>query len=286
MLIEKEYIVDVKLDKPLTRSYRISQETTYTLESFTYHNQIETDLLMTLDRKTESGHVFTIQLLRQWQLKKDGTEPLDLDMAQLRKKLIIETDRNGSILHVLNLSDIKKLWIEIKPSIAEKYDKDLQSKAIINSSIAFLYTDGELERILRTSYLYHGLLPGLYAENFKKESDYAIDGYRNITNAIGAIALPFKTVAKLADYDAQTGNCTIKIEGEIDQENLDKDGVAKLLRKMTDVYNLNTRLDGFHLESYIFDQDHLISESSQLTQYAIEGTLMYRTVCTILPLNN
>ena len=285
MLLENNYLLDVNLQWPLTRSYRVVQETTYTLESFTYHNQIETDLLVTVDQNTASGNIFTIQLLRQWQLKKDGTAPIDLDMAGLRKKLVIQTDSTGSISRVLNLEEIRKLWLELRPSIAKKYENDVQAKAIINKAIEFLYAEGELERILKTSYLYHGLLPGLYGDVFKKENNYRVIGERNIANAIGQIAIPFKTVATLDDFNNETGACTIKIDAEIDQEKLDKDGVAKLLRRMTDVYNLNTHIDGFHLESYNFDNHHLITESSQLTQFAIEGTLMYRTVCTILPLN-
>ena len=285
MLLENNYVLDVKLQGTLTRSYRVVQETTYTLASFTYHNQIETDLLVTVDQKTASGNICTIQLLRQWQLKKDGTAPIDLDMALLRKKMVIETDSSGSISRVLNLAEIRNLWLELRPSIAKKYENDVQGKAIINKAIEFLYAEGELERILKTSYLYHGLLPGLYSDAFKRENNYRVTGERNIANTIGQIAIPFKTIATLDDYDNITGACTIKIDAEIDQQKLDKDGVAKLLRRMTDVYNLNTQIDGFHLESYSFDNNHWIAESSQLTQFAIEGTLMYRTVCTIVPLN-
>jgi hypothetical protein len=286
MLQENEYTIALKEDLVNSRRYRINQDISYSLEDFEYHNEIETDVSVTLEKKTVEGYVFTIKLLRQWQLKTDGLDRWDLDMAQLRKNLVIETDISGQILHVLNIEEIKALWQDLKPAISSKYGKDEEDKTVINTSVALLHTPGELERVLQTSYLYHGLLPGLYHQQFSRDDDFSIFGSRIIPNSIGTAALTFKTVTKLHEYDHITGVCRVKIDGELDQESLDKESIATLLRGLTDIYNLNTHVDGFHLEDYSFDRYHWITESAQLTQYAVEGTLMYRNLCTVKPLED
>jgi hypothetical protein len=286
MLQENEYVIAIKEDLVNTRQYRINQELSYSLEDFTYHNEIETDVSVTLEQKAEGGLIFTVKLLRQWQLKTDGLDRWDLDMAQLRKNLLIETDLSGKVKQVLNIDAVRALWQDLKPGLSAKYGDDEEGKAVINAGIALLYEHGELERVLQTSYLYHGLLPGLYHQEFKRDHDFTIHGSRTIPNAIGTAALTFDTVTKLHEYDHITGVCRVKTEGEVDQKSLDKEGIAKLLRGLTDIYNLNTHVEGFHLEDYSFDRHHWITESAQLTQYAIEGTLMYRNLCTVKPLED
>lgn len=286
MLQENEYTIALKEDLVNSRRYRINQDISYSLEDFDYHNEIETDVSVTLEKKTVEGYVFTIKLLRQWQLKTDGLDRWDLDMARLRKNLVVEADVTGQILQVLNIEEIKALWQNLKPAISSKYGSDEEGKTVINSGVALLHTPGELERVLQTSYLYHGLLPGLYHHPFSQNTDFSIFGSRIIPNSIGTAALTFNTVAKLHDYDPLTGVCRVKIDGELDQESLDKEKITALLRGLTDIYNLNTHVEGFHLEDYSFDRHHWITESAQLTQYAIEGTLIYRNLCTVKPLED
>ena len=286
MLTEKEYLIKIREGLPNTRQYRINQEISYTLEDFNYHNEIETDVSVTFVRNTLTGYVFGVKLLRQWQLKTEGLDRWDLDMAQLRKNLILETDLEGKIQQVQNIEDIKELWQDLRPTIAQKYADDEESKAVINSSIALLHSPGELEKVLQHSYLYHALLPGLYDQKFERGQEFTFKGARIIPNAIGTTSLPFITQTKLQDYDSITGACHVKIEGEIDQDLLDKDTITKLLRDLTDIYNLKTTVEGFHLEDYSFDRFHWVTASGQLTQYAIEGTLMYRNLCTVKLLND
>ncbi|HEY0175518.1 MAG TPA: hypothetical protein VGC08_04005 [Pedobacter sp.] len=286
MLQENEYTIALKEDLANTRQYRVNQDISYSLEDFEYHNEIEADVSVTLEKRAVEGYVFTIKLLRQWQLKTDGLDRWDLDMAQLRKNLVVETDVSGQIQQVLNIEEIKALWQNLKPAISSKYGHDEESKTVINSGVELLHTPGELERVLQTSYLYHGLLPGLYHQPFNRDNDFSVKGSRVIPNSIGTAALTFNTVAKLHDYDSFTGACRVKIDGELDQESLDKEKITALLRGLTDIYNLNTHVEGFHLEDYSFDRHHWITESAQLTQYAIEGTLMYRNLCTVKPLED
>ncbi|QNK64797.1 hypothetical protein H7F33_10095 [Pedobacter sp. PAMC26386] len=285
ILQEKEYQLDICTGLQNSRKYRITQDITYTLDTFHYHNEIETDVLLTLEKTAEKGFVFTVKLLRQWQLKTDGSDRWDLELATLRKNIVVETDATGKIIRVLNMDKIRELWQQIKPGLAEKYKNDEESKTVINTSVNLLYTKGELEKVLQSSYLYHALLPGLYHEIFDQSHEYSTKGCREIPNAVGEFALPFRTEKKLKAYDKFTRQCSINIAGEIDQKGLDKDGIAELLQRLTGIYNLNTHIEGFHLEDYSFDGDHWITESAQLTQYGIEGTLMYRNLCTALPLN-
>ena len=286
MLNEDNYPINFGLTEGTSKAYQIEQQISYTVDDYQYHNEIKTEVRVTVEQKTPLNYVFSIQLLNQWQLKNDGVDAVDMSMAELRKKLLIETDLQGKIQQVVNLSEIKDHWLEIRPAIARKYANHGQLKEMINDAVLLLYTDGGLNRAIQSSYLYQAILPGLLEQNFSKERQYAFNGHREIPNAIGQTALPFKTKVSLADCDEVQHSCTIKIEGEIDRDNFDQDSVTEMFSELLEVYNLNAHVEGFHLESYEYGSDGMPLQSSQLTQYAIESVLMYRNSCILIPLNN
>ena len=285
MLYKDNYPLNFGLIEGASKVYQVEQQITYTVEDYHYHNEIKSEVKVTVEQKTALNYVFSIQLIKQWQLKNDGVDAVDLSMAELRKKLLIETDLQGKIQQVINLSEIKDHWLETRPSIARKYANQEQLKEMINDAILLLYTDGGLNSAIQSSYLYHAILPGLLEQNFNKDSQYAFNSYREIPHAIGQTALPFKTKVSLADCDEILHSSMIKIEGEIDRENFDQDSVTEIFSELLEVYNLNAHVEGFHLESYEYGSDGMPLQSSQLTQYAIDGVLMYRNSCVLTPLN-
>nr|WP_315419399.1 hypothetical protein [uncultured Pedobacter sp.] len=286
MLYKETYPINFGLKEGISATYRIEQQISYTVDNYEYYNEIKTDVQLALEKKTETNNLFSIQILKQLQLKNDGKDAVDLSMSRLRKKLIIETDIQGKMLQVTNLPQIKDEWLKIRPELAKKYADNAQSKELINEAILLLYSDDGLSRAIRSSYLYHALLPGLVEINFSKSNNYSFSGHREIPNAFGPTGLPFKTTVTLADYDEELNSCTIKIDGEIDRENFDKDSVTEMFSQLLDIYNLDGHVEGFHLESYTYDRNSLPVQSSQLTQYAIEGVLMYRSSCILTPLND
>ncbi|NTE03129.1 hypothetical protein G6M26_41515 [Agrobacterium tumefaciens] len=286
MLYKDHYPINFGLIEGTSKAYQIEQQISYTVESYQYHNEIKTEVKVTVVQKNAASLVFSIQLLNQWQLKNDGVDAVDLSMAELRKKLLIETDLQGKIQQVINLPEIKDHWLEIRPAIAQKYAALQQEKEMINDAILLLYTDGGLNSAIQSSYLYHAILPGLLKQNFSKESDYTFNSHREIPNALGQTALPFKTRVLLTDYDELEHSCLIKIEGEIDREHFDQDSVTDMFSELLEVYNLNAHVAGFHLESYEYSSDGMPLQSSQLTQYAIEGVLMYHNSCILTLLNH
>lgn len=286
MLYKETYPVNVGLKEGTSANYRIEQQISYTVDDYEYHNEITTDVQLLVEKKAGESNLFSVQILKQWQLKNDGTDAVDLSMARLRQKTVIETDVQGKMLQVTNLPQIKDEWLKIRPELAKKYADDEQNKELVNNAVLLLYRDDGLSGAIRSSYLYHALLPGLLGQNFDKGENYSYSGLREIPNAFGPIALPFKTAVTLTEYDEEQNSCVIKIDGEIDRENFDQDGVTELFSQLLDIYNLNGHVEGFHLESYEFDRNSLPVQSSQLTQYAIEGVLMYRSSCILTPLNN
>ncbi|MFD2287257.1 hypothetical protein GJU39_13640 [Pedobacter petrophilus] len=281
MLYKDNYPINFGLTEGASRLYQIEQQISYTVEGYQYHNEIKTEVRIKVEQKTALNDVFSIQLLKQWQLKNDGADAVDLSMAELRKKLLIETDLQGKIKQVTNLPEIKDHWLEIRPAIAKKYAGDESAKELINDAIVLLYTDGGLNSAIQSSYLYHAILPGLLEQNFSKEGGYTFNSHREIPNALGQTALPFKIKVSLADYDEVQNSCLIKIDGEIDRDNFDQDSVTEMFSELLDEYNLNAHVDGFHLESHEYGSDGMPLQSSQLTQYAIEGVLMYRNSCIL-----
>jgi len=286
MLYKDNYPINFGLKEGASKVYQIEQQMSYTVEDYQYHNEIKTAVEVTVARKTALSYVFSIQLLNQWQLKNDGADAVDLSLAELRKKLLIETNLQGKIQQVINLPEIKDHWLEIRPAIAKKYADQEQLKEMINDAVLLLYTDGRLNSAIQSSYLYYAILPGLLEQNFNKNDNYIFNGNRLIPHAIGKTAIPFKTKVSLTDYNEEQRSCTIKIAGEIDRENFDQDGVTEMFSELLDVYNLDAYVEGFHLENYTYGNDGMPMQSSQLTQYAIEGVLMYRNLCILTPLND
>ncbi|MGO4877165.1 hypothetical protein ACEN2P_11235 [Pedobacter psychrotolerans] len=286
MLYEDNYPINFGLTEGTSKAYQIEQQISYTVDDYQYHNEIKTEVRVTAMQKKAASLIFSIQLLKQWQLKNDGTDAVDLSMAELRKELLIETNRQGKIQQVINLPEIKDHWLEIRPAVAQKYSGNEALKELINDAVLLLYTDGGLNVAIQSSYLYQAILPGLLEQNFNKARHYTFNSHREIPNAIGQTAIPFKTMVKLADYDEIQHTSLIKIEGEIDHEHFDQDSVTEMFSELLDVYNLNAHVDGFHLESHEYGRDGMPLQSSQLTQYAIEGVLMYRNSCILTPLNH
>lgn len=286
MLHKETYPINFGLKEGSAKVYRIEQQISYTVEDYQYHNEIKTDVRLVVEKRTDINYIFSVQMLKEWQLKNDGTDAVDLSLAKLRKHLCIQTDLNGNMLQVTNLSEVKAEWLKTRPEITKKYADNEQHKELINAAILLLYTDGGLSGAIQSSYLYRAILPGLLAQNFNKNSNYTLNSNRQIPNAIGETSIPFKTKISLADYNEEQNTCTIKIDGEIDRDNFDQDGVTEMFRQLLDVYNLNAHVEGFHLESYEYNGDSLPIMSAQLTQYAIEGVLMYRNSCTLTPLND
>ncbi|KQM77868.1 hypothetical protein ASE74_15830 [Pedobacter sp. Leaf216] len=286
MLHKETYPINFGLKAGTSATYQIEQQISYTVDGYGYHNEIKTEVQLSVEKKSDTNNLFSIRILKQWQLKNNGTDEVDLSMAQLRKELKIETDIQGNIQQVTNLAQIKEEWLKIRPGLAKKYANDAKNKELINGAVLTLYTDDGLKKAVRSSYLYHALLPGLLRQRFSKSNNYSVGGYREIRNAFGNTSLPFKTTVTLADYNGELDSCTIKIDGEIDRENFDQNSVTEMFSHLLDIYNLDGRVDGFHLESYEYDKNSLPVQSSQLTQYAIEGVLMYRSSCILTPLNN
>jgi len=286
MLNREIYPVNFGLKEGASAVYQVEQQISYRVDDYQYDNEIITVIKVTVDKSTATSNQFSVQMLKQWQLKNDGSDAADLSMAQLRKNLLVETDKEGNFSDVANLPEIKNEWLKMRPEIAKKYADNEQHKELINEAIVLLYTDGGLNSALQSSYLYHAIFPGLLQQTFSRDTNYTIDHYREIRNAIGATAIPFKTKVSLTDYNEEQNFCTIKIDGEIDRESFDQDAVSELFRELLDIYNLDAFVEGFHLESFEFGNEGLPVQSSQLTQYAIEGVLTYRHSCILTPLNN
>ena len=151
MLYKDNYPINFGLKEGTSKVYQIEQQISYTVEDYQYHNEIKSEVRVTVEQKNALNYVFSIQLLKQWQLKNDGVDAVDMSMAELRKKLLIETDLQGKIQQVINLSEIKDHWLEIRPAIARKYANQEQLKEMINDAVLLLYTDGGLNSAIQSS---------------------------------------------------------------------------------------------------------------------------------------
>jgi hypothetical protein len=100
---------------PTTQDYTVTVQTTSLLGNMLYENTRHTIFRKQPLQKTPQGWLYAVSVLSFKQTENNGVAQLDADTAQLRSKLLIETDASGGMLRVCNKEELRDKWKEIPP---------------------------------------------------------------------------------------------------------------------------------------------------------------------------
>ncbi|UOQ55564.1 hypothetical protein [Hymenobacter cellulosivorans] len=267
---------------PTTQDYTVTVQTTNLLGNMLYENTRQTTFRKQPLQKTASGWLYEVAVLNFKQTENTGLAQLDADTAQLRRRLLVETDATGALTRIANKEELRAEWAKLEPELRRKYRRSDQiTPGMIAGIGQVLHGDGYLEDVLRRGYEYGTLFPALYGQSYGEEP---VPGQpRIIARFLGNLDLPFTTRIKRRAETLPDVELALVVEGKVDEEAYPAEAARQGLRTMTDQYDLDTTLNSQHVESYEFDHRSALLNAAQFTIFGVQGVFMSKTVCTLQP---
>ncbi|HEX8326830.1 MAG TPA: hypothetical protein VF629_04770 [Hymenobacter sp.] len=265
---------------PANQVCTVTVQTFHHLGNTAYENTAETVFEKTLLRAGSEGHVFRLLVRSFTQTNTSGLNRLDEDMTKLKEELVVETDEAGRLRRVLNKSQLKQRFEELRPSMLRKYtDAPFITPGIINNIGLVLEGDGYLEDVLNASPEYSLLFPGLYGRAYTATP--APLGRRLIPRVLGNLDLPLLTAAARTESVPAGVAYGVYVTGQVNEAEFRADDLQQATRAITDQFDLDATLRARHQESYEFDDRHELLFGAQLTDYRVPGVFSTQVVSTL-----
>ena len=267
---------------PTSQDYIVTVQTTSLLGNMLYENTRHTTFRKEPLQKTKQGWLYAVSVLHFEQTETNGLAQLDADTAQLRSKLLIETDAAGGLLRVCNKEELRDQWELLRPELLRKYRRsDHITPGMVEGIGQVLHGDGYLEDVLSRGYEYGTLFPPFYGRSYGEQPTAGRP--RTIARFLGNLDLPLQTqIARQPQVPSDVA-LGLVVEGTLDAAAYEADAARQALRTMTDRYDLDTTLRSQHRESYEFDHHDALLNAAQFTIYGVQGVLMNKTLCTLQP---
>ncbi|PJJ59363.1 hypothetical protein [Hymenobacter chitinivorans] len=267
---------------PTSQDYTVTVQTTNLLGNLLYENTRQTTFRKQPLQKTAAGWLYEVTVLSFQQTENQGLAQLDADTAQLRRRLLIETDAAGALERIANKEELRAQWAKLEPELLRKYRRSDQiTPGMVSGLGQVLHGDGYLEDVLRRGYEYGTLFPAFYGQTY---GEHPVPGPpRTIARFLGNLDLPLTTQIKRRTETLTDVELALVVEGQVDQETYPAEAVRQGLRTMTDQYDLDTTLNSQHVESYEFDHRSSLLNAAQFTVFGVQGVFMSKTLCTLQP---
>lgn len=223
-------------------------------------------------RVTPERFVFEINTLDFFQSQGQNFGPLEEEMIRLKERLVLETDHSGRVVRVANKDELREKWEALKPGLKASYrDSATMSPAQIDQIGLVLSDDGNLESVLAQSPEYSALFPPIYNLTYSAKSSHTRS--LAIPRFVGDLALPLLLEARLEERPTADGPHKLLVEGTVDYAHYPAEEVQQTLRKLTDKFDLDTRLLSIHQESYSFGElpSQELLEATRHTLYEVPG---------------
>ncbi|HEX8504094.1 MAG TPA: hypothetical protein VF630_01905 [Hymenobacter sp.] len=260
----------------------VTIQTFHHLGNTAYENTAETVFEKIPLSTGGGGRVFRLGIRSFQQTNTGGLNQLDEDMVKLKEELVVETDEAGRLHRVLNKSQLKQKFQELRPSLLRKYTNanvPFITPAIINNLGQVLEGDGYLEDVLNTSPEYALLFPGLYGRAYTATPEPL--GPRLIPRILGNVDLPLLLAASRPESVPEDVAYGVYLTGRIDETEFRADDLQQALRTVTDQFDLEVTLKAQHQESYEFDNRRELLYGARLTDYRVAGVFSTQVVSTL-----
>lgn len=266
---------------PTSLEYTIKVETANLLGNLAYLNTRQTRFRKQPLRPTAAGGwEYAVTVLAFEQTATEGLAQLDADTAALRRELLIETDASGTLRRIGNKPDLRQQWEALRPALEKKYRQSPDiTPGMVQGLGHVLHGDGYLEDILRRGYEYGTLFPGLYGPHYGPQP--VAGAPRTIARFLGDFDLPLLTTVQRQTTVPADVHLGLVVKGQLDAAHYPAQAVRDTLRELTDQYDLDTRLNLEHVESYEFDHNAELRYGAQFTIFGVPGVLMSKTTCTL-----
>jgi len=232
------------------------------LSEFVQKKLVELSLIET----TESTLVFRYKLHHQVMEGSAMIHTWSADMEELQSDLVIITDLNGNCKDIDHFEKLSQKWEggfldEISPKYMD-YKEVLQVMAEETSKLL-----GNKEQFLKT-------FVGYSTWRFFFQDWYRIhpteeDKPLNLTQYFGKVDLPLN-IHSVTEKETENGSpVVIKNTAVLDKERFDRKTFARMLKDLTNVYNIDASLEVDMEERYEFAEDGWLNEAEMFLQTAV-----------------
>lgn len=234
------------------------------LSEFVQKKLVELSLIET----TESTLVFRYKLHHQMMEGSAMIHTWSADMEELQSDLVIITDINGDFKDIDHFEKLSQKWKgEFLDEIIPKYINHKEVLEVMAKETSKLLENKE--QFLKTFVGYSTWR--FFFQDWYRAHPTEEDKPLNLTQYFGKVDLPLN-IHSVTEKEIEKGSpMVIKNTAVLDKEKFDRKTFARMLKDLTNVYNIDASLDVDMEESYEFAEDGWLNEAEMFLQTAVSN---------------
>ncbi|RZL11004.1 MAG: hypothetical protein EOO62_12650 [Hymenobacter sp.] len=209
--------------------------------------QFANELLYVVDytvlRKNEQGYVVQIEVVNAMQKATDLFSRVTADLSQASRKLVLQTDAHGQLLHVENQPEILRAWEALYPALQAKYSADPTIKPYLEAFGEQLAVPGSMEDNLRDKGVCGALLLAVYGQVYHQGTPLLTK--RQIRGFFHEFDLPLQlatTAISVPELLPAPTTVLLNATARVDDEAFAEADFRRLMRSIVDDYTFPVAL--------------------------------------------
>lgn len=236
------------MDKPLVleltasgrpQRYQLRTTTAVQVAQMQFANELLYVVDYTVLRKTAQGYVVQIEVLHAMQQATDLFSRVTADLNQASKKLVLQTDAHGNLLHVENQPEVVQAWEALRQPLRAKYSAEPTVQPFLDAFEQQLAVPGSMEANLRDKGVCGALLLGIYGQAYH---DTPLLTKRQIKGFFHDIDLPLQLATTATAAPELPATVLLSATAQVDSEVFAATEFRRLMRSLVDDYTFPVAL--------------------------------------------
>jgi len=217
---------------------------------------------------TESTLIFRYKLHHQVMEGSAMIHTWSADMEELQSDLVIITDMNGKFKDLDHFENLSQKWEGgFLEEVSPKYVNHKEVLEVMAEETSKLL--GNKEQFLKTFVGYSSWR--FFFQDWYRIHPTEEDRSLDLTQYFGKVDLPLN-IHSVTEKEGEKGSpVVIKNTAVLDKEKFDRKTFARMLKDLTNVYNIDATLDVDLEERYEFAEDGWLTEAEMFLQTAVSN---------------
>lgn len=234
------------------KHYQMLREENSGIRGIETSNVSQAKITLELIRDKEGIQHFRFDMPEYTQSNQEGLYKWVNDLSSLRKNLLIETRGDGVLGCILNIEQVKKEWMRLRPILEKEHRKEESMLKMLNMMGTVMDDGYRLADVLRYTPPFINIFPPLLDKELKETADPECPGYREIENFVGVKSIPLLTeeyVLKEKQDDCRI----VAVTGAIDRVVFDQHLVTDFVKTIRGKSEVKTKVELNYNEKYAID---------------------------------